>query len=72
MNITLEEKILKSFQKLLGKEVEDLDLFVALVEDCWPDYDGVYSCEVMETKDNGKVWELTCTKSGRIKDYIEL
>ena len=70
--MSLEEKILANFIKYMGKDVQGLDLFVALIDDCWPDYQGTYSCEVMESKDNGRVWELTCTKSGRIKDCIEL
>lgn len=68
----LEQKILKLFIKYMEKEVEGLDLFVALTEDCWPDFEGTYSCEVMERQDNGKVWTCECTKSGKIKEVIEL
>lgn len=70
----LESKILKSFTKKLGKEVEGLDLIVFIDEDYWPDPDNIYNycCEVMESKDNGKVWTCVCTKSGNIKEYYEL
>lgn len=68
----LEEKILKSFKKYMGKEVEGLDLIVALTEDCWPDFEGTYSCEVMEKQDNGKVWTCECTKSGNVKETYSL
>ena len=68
----LEEKILNSFIKYEGKDVDGLDLFVALTDDNWPDYDGVYSCEVMEKQDNGKVWYCECTKNGNIKETYML
>lgn len=69
----LEEKILKSFIKYMGKEVEGLELEVALSPDCWPeDYDNLYTCEVMEKQDNGKVWTCECTKSGKVKDAYEV
>lgn len=68
----LEKKILESFKKYEGKEVEDLDLFVAVIEDCWPDDEGVYSCEVMERQDNGRVWTCECTKNGKVKETYEL
>ena len=64
----LEEKIFKSFVKYMGKDVEKLDLLVAVTEDCWPDFEGTYSCEVMEKQDNGKVWTCTCTRNGRVKE----
>ena len=66
--MSLEEKILKSFIKYMGKEVEGLDLIVAWTEDCWPDFEGSYTCEVMERQDNGKVWTCICTRSGNVKD----
>ena len=65
---TLEEKILKSFIKYEGKEVEGLDLIVCWTPDCWPDFENTYSCEVMESQENGKVWEVECTKSGKVKN----
>jgi len=68
----LEEKILKSFIKYEGKEVKDLDLLVALCPDCWPDDEGVYTCEVMETQDNGRAWHVECTKNGNVKETFEL
>lgn len=66
--MSLEQKILKSFIKYMGKEVEGLDLIVSWTEDCWPDFEGSYTCEVMERQDNGKVWTCICTRSGNIKD----
>ena len=70
----LEEKILKSFIKYEGNEVKDLDLIVFIDEDYWPDPDNIYNycCEVMERKDNGRVWTCVCTKSGKIKETYEL
>lgn len=68
----IEEKILFNFKKKMKDEVKDLDLFVALAEDTFPDEDGVYSCQVMERQDNGKVWDVICTKSGNIKDVYQL
>lgn len=68
----LEKKILESFKKYEGKEVEDLELFVAFNEDCWPDYEGHYLVEVMEPQENGRVWTCECTKSGKVKDTYEL
>lgn len=63
--MTLEEKVLKSFIKYEGKEVEGLELIVA-IPDCWGD-DDEYYCQVLESKDNGKVWEVTCTRTGNVK-----
>lgn len=68
----LEETILKSFIKKLGKEVKNLDLIVAFNDDCWPDDEGKYLVEVMERQDNGRVWTCECTRSGNIKDWYEL
>lgn len=64
----LEEKILKSFRKYEGKEVEDLELAVAL-DDGWDDE---HTCSVMEAKNNGRVWFVECTKSGNVKETYEL
>lgn len=69
---TLEEKILEGFKKKLKEEIKDLDLFVSVSEDNWPDDYKVYSCEVMERKANGKAWDVTCTKNGNVKDIILL
>ena len=70
--MSLEEKILVAFNKYMGEEVKGLDLIISICPDCWPDYEGTYSCEVMEKQDNGKVWNVECTKFGKIKDCIEL
>lgn len=68
----LEETILNSFKKKLGKEVEGLDLMVAFTEDTWPDEDGHYQTIVMDKQSNGKVWDCECTRNGNIKDYFEV
>ena len=69
----LEDKILASFIRYMGKEVEGLDLMVSISEDLWPDeMDGTYRCEVMETNDNGKVWTCECTRSGNVKSAYML
>lgn len=66
----LEQKIFEQFKKMMKDEIEGLDLFPAIEEDSWDD--GENACLVMESKDNGKVWECYCTKSGKIKDIIEI
>lgn len=68
----LEDKILNSFKKKAGKEVEGLELFVAFSEDNWPDFEGNYLVEVMEQQDNGRVWTCECTRSGNVKRYYEV
>lgn len=70
MEKTLEQKIFEQFIKKMGKEVEGLDLFPAIEEDTWDE--GENLCLVMEKQDNGKVWECSCTKTGKIKDIIEI
>lgn len=64
----MEEIILKSFKKYEGKEVKDLDLMVAIPDN----FDEYPTCQVMETKVNGKVWDVVCTKSGRVKETLLL
>ena len=65
----IEQTILNSFIKYMGEEVKGLDLMVAFSEDTWPDdISQEYVSLVMETKDNGKVWEVVCTRSGKVKD----
>lgn len=66
----LEQKIFEQFKKMMKDEIEGLDLFPAIEEDSWED--GENCCLVMESQDNGKVWECYCTKSGKIKDIIEV
>ena len=63
----MEEKILNSFKKK-AKEAKDLDLIVSIPED----FDYEHECEVMEKQDNGKVWNVVCTRSGNVKDYYEI
>lgn len=66
----LENKILKSFIKYEGKEVEGLDLIV-----CMPDletWEEEHECVVEETRANGKVWNVTCTRNGNVKDTYML
>lgn len=67
----LEQKILKSFIKYEGKEVEGLDLVVFISPDYWGE-DGEYLCDVLESKENGRVWTCECTRSGKIKETYEL
>lgn len=66
----MEQKILNNFIKKMGKQVQELDLFVALNTDEYDNWDK--TCEVMETKDNGKVWFVECTKTGNIKSAYQL
>lgn len=68
----LERNILDSFKKQMGEEVKDLELMVAFNEDTWPDEDHIYQAEVMETKNNGRVWGCECTRNGRVKDTYEI
>lgn len=66
----MEQKILESFNKKMGKEVQGLELLVALNTDEYDNWDK--TCEVMETKDNGKVWFVECTKTGNVKSIYQL
>lgn len=72
MEKQLEEKIFEQFIKKMGKEVEGLDLFPALEEDSWDDDEPENLCLIMEKEDNGRVWECSCTKSGKIKTILEI
>lgn len=64
----MEEKILKSFRKYMGKEVENINLLVSI-----PDtFEYEYQCEVLEKEDNGRVWLVQCTRNGNVKDVCEI
>ena len=60
----LEDKILKSFQKFEGVDASN---YIVCIGDDWWD-DNIYECTVEEKQDNGKVYLVSCTKSGRVKD----
>ena len=64
----MEEKILKQFKRILGKEVKGLNLIISMPDD----FEEEPECVIMEKRDNGKVWDVVCTKKGNIKDYYEL
>ena len=64
----MEEKILNSFKKKLGKKAEGLDLIVSIPDN----FEDEKECTILETKDNGKVWQLICTKTGNVKDILEI
>lgn len=66
--MNLEEKILKSF-KTKRKEFNSLDLIIALDLDLWEEE---RYCEIMEEKENGKVWEVKTTKTGNVIDFFEI
>lgn len=68
----IEEKVLENFKRKMKEKVKDLDLIAVFNEDAWPDEDGNYFIEVLERKDNGRVWTLECTRSGNIKEVYEL
>lgn len=70
--MNIEQVILENFKKKMKDEVKDLDLFVSLSEDTFPDDYGIYSCEILENKTNGKSWDVTCTRTGKVKDIILL
>ena len=65
----MEEKILKSFIKYMGKEVEGLDLIVSIDPESWEEE---HNCVVMEKQDNGKVWDVSCTRNGNVKDAYQV
>ncbi len=67
-DVSLETKILKSFQKYEG--VSDNNYIVCIGDD-WGD-DNIYECTVEEQKENGKVYLVTCSKSGIVKDTCQL
>ena len=60
----MEEKILKQFKRILGKEVKGLNLIISMPDD----FEEEPECVIMEKRDNGKVWDVV----GNIKDYYEL
>ncbi len=60
--MNLENIILKAFKEFEGEEVKDLDLTV-VIDDSWEEE---HSCVVMETGDNGKVWNVDCTSDGNV------
>ncbi len=66
--LSLEEKILKSFKEKMGDEVQNLDLIVSLNYS-----DGnCNDCEIIEKKDNGKVWFVEYDETGEIEDTLEI
>ena len=65
----METKILKSFINKMNEEANELELIVSIDPETWEEE---HICEVLETKDNGKVWELKCTRSGNVKEIYEL
>lgn len=64
----LEAKILKSFQKYINTNISNL---VVCIGDDWGDY-GIYECVVEEKQDNGRVYQVSCTKSGRVKSVYQV
>lgn len=60
----LETRILKSFQKFEGVDASN---YMVCLGDDWGD-DNIYECTVEEKQDNGKVYLVSCTKSGRVKE----
>ena len=64
----MEEKILKSFKRYEGKSVEGLELIVSIPDD----YAEEHTCEIMEKKDNGRVWSVTCNRNHTVIDVFEL
>ncbi len=63
----MEEKILSSF-KQKEKELKDLELIISMSDD----FEETHECEILEKKENGRVWNIVCTKSGNVKDYYEM
>lgn len=65
----IEEKILETFKKKLGAEAKKLNLMVSLDPEAWEED---HYCEVMEKQDNGKVWEVKTTRSGKVIEIYEI
>ena len=65
----MEEKILEQFKKKMKMEDRN-DLAFSVDFENW-DY-GDYTCEVLERKDNGKVWTIECYSTGRIRKILEV
>jgi hypothetical protein len=65
----MEKKILESFKKKLGKEVEGLDLSISLDPDLWNE---AHEVDIYEKRSNGKVWTCFCTRTGRIESILEV
>lgn len=68
----IEETILKSFKRKMGRDVENLDLIVCISPDCFPDDYNEYSCEVMESRDNGMVWVVYTDQFGNVSETFEI
>ena len=62
--MNIEEKIKEQFIKKIGIN----DIIVSIPDDI----EESLSCEVMEKKDNGKVWEVELTKNYNIKSIYDL
>lgn len=64
-----EKRILSSFKKKMKKEVDGLELFVSYDPDLWSE---AHEVDIIENKDNGKVWTCFCSKNGRIESILEV
>ena len=63
----MEEKILKSFKKLMNNKYEG-DVLVTLPDDFYEEYE----CNIMETRPNGRSWLVSCNENGNVQIVIEL
>ena len=65
----IADYIMGQFKKKMKMEDRD-DLTLEIDFESW-DYED-YTCEVIERKDNGKVWTIECYSTGRIRNILEL
>lgn len=65
----MEQKILDEFKKKM-KMQDRTDLKIQLDTDDWGNYEN--ECEIYEAANNGRVWNVTTTRTGKIKSIYEV
>lgn len=65
----LEKKILEQFKKKMKMEGSN-DLIISLDCDDFGNFEN--ECEIIESKDNGRVWQVTTYSTGRIRQIYEM
>lgn len=65
----LEKKILEQFKKEMKMEDRN-DLIISVDYDYYGNF--LNECEIMESHDYGKVWQVTTDSTGRIKGIYDM
>ena len=66
----MENKVLSQFKSIMKKEIEGLDLIITPL-DSSESYDKL-EFEIMDSKENGRCWNVECTTSGEIENVFEI